>query len=258
MRHVIVLCEGYHDRAFWGAWLRKAGCEDARFYPNRETAVPVRDPNARALPRGAYAYRLGDKAFVRVEPCMGKDKILPRARDIVGDRDNYPFDRLVISCDCDLHADGTESEPAVHPMALHQAITAGGATAEATAGSEGEYGLDGSQGAVVSLVWWQAADPDTSELPKKQTLERLVCAAIREAYPPRATLVESWLRSRGDDAPAASPKAYAWLHLGGWYFDRGSYEEFFATLWHDPQVQGKLQRRLDESDAGPVLRDILA
>jgi hypothetical protein len=75
-------------------------------------------------------------------------------------------------------------------------------------------------GTRISLVRWETNDPDTPGVPTRQTLERLVCAAMAAAYPQRGPSVHNWLGSR-PDPPRPSSKEPAWSYMAGWYAELG-------------------------------------
>lgn len=102
----------------------------------------------------------------------------------------------------------------------------------------------------VSLVVWKTDDEPASGLPQKQTLERLVSAAIREAYPERAEEVHRWLRSR-TDPPEPNPKDYSWSYMAGWNSEAGC-ESFLAQIWKDELVAASLKTRLEASGAWDI------
>ncbi len=79
-------------------------------------------------------------------------------------------------------------------------------------------------------------------MPAKQTLERLVCAALCAAYPGRGATIAAWLASCGP-APAESPKDHAWSHMAGWYAEAGC-DEFYQAVWRDERVVVELEARL--------------
>jgi hypothetical protein len=79
------------------------------------------------------------------------------------------------------------------------------------------------------------------------TLEGLVCAAFRAAYPDRARAVAAWLASR-PHPPEVSPKEHAWSHMAGWYAT-GNCDDFYQGVWRDPAVATQLEARLRASGA---------
>jgi hypothetical protein len=93
-------------------------------------------------------------------------------------------------------------------------------------------------------------DPPSAGLPAQQSLERLVCAALVAAYPPRGPAVTNWLDSR-PAAPVAGPKEFAWSHMAGWYAEYGS-DAFFRKLWLDAPAVTELQTRLTACGAWRV------
>ena len=96
-----------------------------------------------------------------------------------------------------------------------------------------EFLLDGGK-TVISIVRWKASDAASPGLPAQQTLERLVCAALVEAYPQRGQAVQEWLDSRSD-GPKAGIKEFGWSYMAGWYAEYGC-EAFLGKLWNDKRV----------------------
>jgi len=98
----------------------------------------------------------------------------------------------------------------------------------------------------ISIVLWSTPDPPSSDLPQKQTLERLVCAALRDAHPERARSVAEWLAAR-PSPPAASPKSYksfSWSHMAGWSPEHGC-DDFFRLVCRTGEpAESKLRERL--------------
>jgi hypothetical protein len=123
----------------------------------------------------------------------------------------------------------------------------------ATVNPAGEIILDAGA-TTVSLIRWEATDPPAPGLPAQQTLERLVCAALNAAYPPRANSVQNWLDSR-PDPPNPDPKEHAWSYMAGWYADQ-SCEASYSSLWIDPQIVTQLESRLRSSGAWQIVESI--
>jgi hypothetical protein len=103
----------------------------------------------------------------------------------------------------------------------------------------------------VSLVRWEVAAANQPGVPARQTLERLVCAALAAAFPERGPSVQAWLDSR-PEGPAAGPKEFAWSHMAGWYAEHGC-QEFYSYLWAAESgngcVRAELEKRLRECGA---------
>ena len=178
---------------------------------------------------------------MRIVPCQGKPNVLPEAKSRLRDRAIRPLDRLVLNFDADVTA-GEPVPPGSAPAdsAVRQLLEQFGSFHQ---NEQHEFVLVGPpRETVVSVVRWEAPDPCGGGLPHQQTLERLVCAALGGAYPPRAPAVQQWLDSR-PDAPPQGPKEFAWSYMAGWYADHGC-EAFFRCLWTDGQVASELERRL--------------
>jgi len=230
----ILLCEGYYDRAFWDGWLRYLGCVEERS-----------DPWSKPVRGGQYGYRTPRDGFLRLTPCLGKDKILPWAKQRLAGRRVEPVTALFVCVDRD---DGADGSPAPEKAVSEAAVE--GLAKKLDSGYESpsprEYLIDDGATHITYLPWW-ASDPPDVQLPHQQTLERLVCAALAGVYPERARAVAAWLAGR-PDPPKPDAKDHAWSYLAGWYADHGC-EAFFKCLWDDPGVVSELRRRLEETGA---------
>lgn len=246
MSESVILCEGYHDRAFWMGWLLRLGCTDPGTPPaGRTNRVPIADPWGMTVTGGQFAYHSQSGRFVRVVPCHGKSRVIPAARIRLGQRNTRALTRLVLNVDSDLTtSSSTASSSGLKATDVLREVRAFDSSAALNA--DGEIEVDGGA-TLVSLVRWEATDPPTAGLPDQQTLERLVCAALAAAYPPRAAWVQSWLDGR-PHCPAVDPKEHAWSYMAGWFAESGC-EAFFSKMWTDPQVVSELENRLKASGA---------
>jgi hypothetical protein len=254
MSESVILCEGFHDRAFWAGWLAHLGCTDPGQRPGPATRVPILDPWGLRVTGGQYAYHSATGQFVRLVPCRGKDNILREARSRLQVRDSKTLLRLIINVDPDVPAGGPSTgatgirlqDVLQHVRMLDPA---------AALNPAGEIDVDG--GATrVSVVRWEVNDPAAAGLPDQQTLERLVCAALVAAYPVRAKPVQDWLDSR-PAPPQAGPKDHAWSYMAGWYAEFDC-EGFFTNLWKDAKIVGELESRLRTSGAWQVAQVVVA
>jgi hypothetical protein len=230
----VVLCEGFHDRAFWKGWLKHLGCIDL---PGR---APFFDPFGKPVPPGHFAFRSASGAFVRLQSCGGDKGVLARLEDRLTERVTNALHRLVVNLDTD--ADDAAGA-LVRSTGLRAAVESRVAKADPawSTTADGDLALDGGS-TLVSTIFWCADDPLTAELPAKQTLERLVCAALRTTYPARGASVASWLAARSAPPPE-SPKEHAWSHMAGWYANNGC-DDFYQAVWRDPPVAAQLEARL--------------
>jgi hypothetical protein len=248
MSEAVVLCEGFHDRAFWAGWLLTLGCTDPGLLPDG-TRRPVLDPWNKTVVKGQYGYQSVSGEFVRVQPCRGIDTVLPATRLRLGFRATQPLRRLVVCVDPDTIAASAatgirradvlnlvrEFDPAALESGPNDVLLDGGAT-------------------VVSLVRWEASDPDAPGIPAQQTLERLVCASICAAYPDRGAAIKQWLESR-PAPPPATVKEFAWSHMAGWYAMRGC-ENFYQAIWEDGATASQLEVRLRGSGAWGIAEEL--
>jgi len=236
----VILCEGFLDRSFWAGWLEHLGC------PAPVPGTAVVDPAGRQVTKGHYGYYAGTR-FVRVVPCHSRQNILPEARRRLAEREIDPLSRLVVCIDADTDAEQTTPATGLRVEDLEREIKQ--LAPDARRNTEGDIELDA--GAVrVSLVRWECNDRLGKGIPARQTLERLVCAALVAAYPERAPAVQAWLDGR-PNPPARNPKEHAWSYMAGWYADHGC-EDFFREVWRDERVVPQLESCLKASGAWRV------
>ena len=247
MSESVILCEGYHDRAFWTGWLEHLGCENLGRPRGGRERIRVVDPFGNPVTGGEFAFHSRTGKFARIVPCRGKDKVLPTAESRLKDREIKELVRLVVNVDSDVDAGESDS---VGPAVTYQAVeTLLRRFGEVEKMEQGDLLLD-SGGILVSIVRWEASDPLTSGLPNQQTLERLVCAALVAAYPRRGAAVQEWLDGR-PEATEAGPKEFAWSHMAGWYAEEAC-EAFYRAVWRESGVAGELESRLRQCGAWRV------
>jgi hypothetical protein len=251
MNESVILCEGFHDRAFWDGWLTYLGCNSDGFKPGTP-GYPASDPWGVKVRGGQFAYHSKTGHFIRVVPCHGKSKILQEARIRLTRRTTNPLLRLVINVDVDTSAAGTTSgstglrqQDVLHQV---QQIDSG-----ASLNAAGIIEVDGGA-TVATLIRWETNDPPAPGLPDQQTLERLVCAALTAAYPPRAKTVQDWLDAR-QNQPPPDPKEHAWSYMAGWYAGHGC-EDFYSNLWRDASLVHELESRLRSSGAWQIAETV--
>ena len=237
MSEAWVLCEGFYDRDFWAGWLLRLGCID----PGEQLGGPRRrvlDPWSKLVTSGHFAFHSKSAKFVRVVPCNGKSNILRYADDRLKRRVIEKLHCLVVNVDSDAEASESAARDMPTVRAVENLLTRHGRYEKE---QQGDFRLeDGTL--VAAPVCWSAGDPAVPGIPTKQTLERLVCAAILAVYPDRGPAVQNWLDSR-PAAPLAGPKEHAWSYMAGWYAEFGS-DSFFREIWRDEGVATQLESRL--------------
>jgi len=245
----VILCEGYHDRAFWSGLLEYAGCTNLA----RESGakpIKVRDPFGIPVGGGDFGFGSRSGAFVRVRPCRGP--VLGPAKTRLAERATKSLSRLVLNIDPDTDAADQDSTGGANQQTLLQL-----ARQFDPVFATSLLGCTIDQGATeICLVRWECADPPAPGIPHQQTLERLVCSAVCAAYPERATSVQHWLDNRPNVA-VAGVKEHAWSHMAGWYAIHGC-EAFYSMLWQDPLVASELRARLEASGAWAIIEAITA
>lgn len=247
MSESVIYCEGFYDRAFWAGWLEHLKCID----PGKPPAgifrrQPIRDPFGTSVVLGQYAFRTPADRFVRIVPCHGKDQIPQALRIRILERTSKSLEQVVVNFDSDLTASADTSQQD-SPGRLVQIMK--DADPASTQNAEGDWLLDGGA-TTVSIVRWQTDDAQAPGIPPKQTLERLICAALAAVYPERATAVQNWLDSRPKPL-SVTGKAFAWSHMAGWYADNGC-EDFCRRIWDEPPIAAELKSRLQHSGAWAI------
>jgi hypothetical protein len=244
MSESVILCEGYHDRAFWAGWLVHLGCTDPGERPDGGRRGRVTDPWGATVSDGQFAYRSQSGHFVRVIPCHGKSNILRAAESRLKDRIDKQLRHLVLCFDSDADASATATGDQGGILPAMKALVARHDKCQAN--RNGDYIFEDST-VVTAPVCWTVDDPRTDGLPAQQTLERLVCAALVAVYPDRGPVIQRWLDSR-PKAPIAGPKEFAWSHMAGWYAKFGC-ETFYRQVWDDNKAADELRHRLDRCGA---------
>jgi hypothetical protein len=247
MSESLVLCEGYHDRAFWAGWLRHLGCSDQGFRPGTR-GYPRPDPWGIPIRGGHFAYASLSNAFLRVVSCGGRGNILRDAEARLRDRATKALLRLVINIDPDVSAAGTGSQTGLRHQDVEHFVRQR-IDPSATVNTAGEIEIDA--GATrIALVRWEVSDPPNPALPDQQTLERLVCSAMVAAYPARGQPVADWLASR-PSPPPPNPKEHSWSYMAGWASEHGC-EFFYSNLWNDAAIVGELETQLRATGAWQI------
>jgi len=240
----VVLCEGFDDRSFWSGWLQHLGCTDptdrGKKLANDAWGRPVKG-------RGRYLFFTPAGSRVLVQPFQGSDNARKAAGEYLQGQVYRP-DRMVLNLDSDLESgSGNNARDAVRKIIEHHG-------AEVKAGSHGPFHLEGVR---VFFVIWECDDSDpTPGVPRKQTLERLVAASIRAAYPDRGPVVEQWLAAE-PRAEVTTHKNYGYSYLAKWYAEHGA-DDFFRAIWRNEAVARKLRERLEKTGAWATVASLVA
>lgn len=242
----IILCEGYHDRAFWQGWLlTHLGYVDPGARPGA-ARTDVWDPWDKKVGSGQFGFISPSGHFIRVVPCQGKQNVPSAARRYLKDRKINRVARVVLNVDSD-------SEAGIVPQtnASIAALLALAKTVEPTAQQidETHVALD-TGSTVLSSIRWETDAAETTGVPIKQTLERLVCSAMAAAYPARAQSVQSWLDAR-PDPPPPEVKEFAWAYMAGWFAEKNC-DYFYSNLWEIKPIADELVKRLTASGAWKI------
>jgi hypothetical protein len=154
--------------------------------------------------------------------------------------------RLVINLDSDAENGSREGAlEAIRQIARHYG-------AEGASGNVGPFYIDDVR---IFPVIWECADPETPGVPGKQTLERLVTAAIQASYPDRGPVVADYLAAepRVEVPPA---KSYSYSYYAKWYGNHGV-GDFFKAIWLDEAVARQLRERLETSGAWETVASLV-
>lgn len=253
MSESVILCEGFHDRAFWKGWLLHLQCTDPGAPgPGRTRRNPIFDPWNTQVTGGQFAYHSRTGRFIRVRPCGGKDNVPEAAKLRLMERTSKQLSQLVINVDADVSAGTTGTgRTGLRRHDVLQLVKTFDPSAFSNA--DGNIDLDGGA-STVALIRWEVNDPTAPGIPDQQTLERLVSAALAAAMPPRAKAVQDWLDARPTPPPPNS-KEHAWSYMAGWYAEHGC-EDFYSNLWRDPAIVRELESRLRASGAWQIAESV--
>lgn len=239
----VVLCEGFEDRDFWAGWLRHLGCTDPT---DRGKKIAQDAWGQQVKGKGRYLFRTPSGSSVIIQPFDGRNKARKTARDYLQGEVNRP-DRLVVNLDSDAENGSGESGAL---EAIRQIVRDNGG--EAASGSAGPFHLDDVW---IFPVIWECDDPQTPGVPRKQTLERLVTAAIQAAYPDRGPVVADYLAAepRFEVTPA---KSYSYSYYAKWYGNHGV-GDFFKAIWLDEAVAHQLRERLEKTGSWETVASLV-
>jgi hypothetical protein len=257
MSETIILCEGYHDRAFWGGWLEYLGCID----PGRgDPRKPVFDPEGKEVVKSQFGYRTPTESFVRLIQCQGRTRVRDEAsKRLRKESDRWKqgaseslLARLVLSIDSDLAMNelSTENDFTTQNLLSWLRELDKSAQADETSGKVLMFDCR----TAVSRLCWEVVGTVVPGVPDKQTLERLVCSAIVAAYPERGEPVQRWLDTR-PNAPPAGPKHFAWSHNAGWYAESGG-DTFYRKLWKNKDIVQHLRSHLEACGAWQIAEEL--
>lgn len=241
VKQSVILCEGYDDRSFWKGWLLSLGCSSAR----RGGSGRVIDSRGEIVAGGRYLFHTSAGSDVIVEPFHGRSKARRAVEDHLGGLDASGPDRVLLNLDSDAEV-SDDSELAWDCIR---------GIARSLGAQESDRGPFRIGGSTLLGLMWECSDSDDPELPRQQTLERLVTASIRAAHPERGPAVRTWLEAepRGE----AIGKSYGYSYLAKWYPRRGP-GDFYEAVWEDEPVRAELQNRLTESGAWGTVEALLA
>ncbi len=238
-----IICEGFHDRAFWAGWLQWLAYVDPGTTPvgGRKD---VFDPWKVKVTRGQFGLISPSGIFTRIVPVDGEANISKAARIRLEQHGSKTLANLILCAD---------APDAMSPESIHQLLC--GFDNEACRHNDSHFSLH-KDAVQVYAVNWHVPDATHDHLPDQQTLERLVCASILAAYPERGLPVRAWLDSR-PSAPPTDVKAFAWSHMAGWYSDRGC-ESFYRAVWDDPKIAEEMVNRLRATGAYDIVANLRA
>ena len=248
MTESYILCEGYHDRAFWKGLLLSLGCKSLGI-PGTTPKDPWGDP----VRGGQYAFQGHKGGFIRVVPAGSRRQLLPLARIRISQRADRPLRLLIVNSDSDQNADGT---PAHHGELAFDTLLGLARGNDSRAAKSHEHVIAFDEGEVQILAFpWRSSLPPAPGLPNQQSLERLVCGVLATVHPDRPAPVDHWLKSR-PAPPPSNPKEHAFSYLAGWYAAYGSYEGFFEALWNEPAIAQGFRTELERQGVWALLEDI--
>ncbi len=236
----VLLCEGYHDRAFWKGALTRLGFRDMPADPgvssdNWGESVKARD--------GVYRFVLPSNGRqVRLESCKNDDGVLKTASARVQFTNAKPLDVVVVVIDRDTH-EGDERRTL---QAIRDRLPSDSSADPAARRWR-------SSGVEVHAVTLGLEQPPCAGVPEQQCLERIICAALARAREPWALHVAQWLANRPDKPTGPDHKSHAWSYMAGWFADHGV-DDFLQHLWRNEYIVGELLRVLEPTGALEALQ----
>jgi hypothetical protein len=223
---VLILCEGYDDRAFWKCWLASLGAVDLFTEAGSDRTrleVYLRDSGV-AASDGDYCMRSGSNDFFVVRPCKSQKQLWKTARIALK---NEQVTSLVINCDSDLP--DTDPEPMQRRLQQFEQLR-----------SESL----GTSIALDLVVWHCDDPPGLPGIPSQQTLERLICAAVAAAMPKEwAAAVEDFLHRE----PVFGPTHKNFLQAYRAKFFAHDFDDINQAVWSRvrfPEIAQQLEERL--------------
>lgn len=228
----IVICEGYHDRAFWkGMLLHGLGCTD----PSDAGKRNVYDPWDEMVTRGRFGFLDDQKRLIVVVPSHGDTKVGRTAEEFLQKRQDKPLRRLVLNVDDDAAVGAASNAPSRRATFIDLIKKHEPNLKELQNGD-----IELRDGCIVSIVVWSSMGaPQQDGVPSHENLERLVCSALAAVDPARAGHVSSFLASAGHTAARAEAKAHAWSYMAHRWPEDGC-ERFFEHLWAGEEIRGQL------------------
>ncbi|MCU0701841.1 MAG: hypothetical protein MUC96_35500 [Myxococcaceae bacterium] len=246
MRQRVVVVEGFLDRAFVKGFIERRGCVSL----GASGQPAPKDPWGAQVKGGQYAFKTASGAFLRLVPAQGDAALLKTVRVFINDAPTRPVDVLLMIRDPDVDVGVDWRGPLAGRLdnlfGAEPTLVRHPTLANAFAGP----GLS-----IGSLACW-VADDVSPLLPGKQTLERLVVAAVDEAHPDWSAHVAQFLAGR-PSPPASSGKEAAMALMAGWFSSRLS-EGFFEAVWSDDRIAEALERRLAASDTLVALERLVS
>jgi len=234
MRFIEILCEGYHDRAFWKGILTSSRIEERRDHPRDGVRITG----------GQYGYCLANEISVIVSPCHGKTNLPSSLRTRLKTLSTKPLDHLIVNMDTDTVM--------YDPKPCHDLIRNEMNKAD---NLQIDHELLIVEGCRLHPVVWGDKGPECEGIPRQQTLERMACSAMLEAYPERGAVVSSFLTAE-PTSPVIGPKHHAWSYMAKWSADRGC-EDFYSALWEDEQIKNALIEIMTGNETWSTLEQVL-
>ena len=237
----VILVEGFHDRAFVNGLLQRLGCLPL----GASGKPPPLDPWGGKVMGGQYAFESKTKKFIRLMS-IGGGGFEKKVRTWAEESKTQPIDRLLIVPDSAL-------PPQVSPDAFIRSRrdAFGGLCEEVQYLSERSF--SSRQIPRVDVGAWSATD-DLVGLPPKQTLERLVCAAIATTHRDWFMSATAFVSGR-PSAPPPSGKEASMTLMAGWFSRWGS-DGFFEAVWQDETLARELELRLRVTETYEALEAV--
>lgn len=254
MSRIFILCEGPSDRGFWSGWLKSLGCASC-FEASGRHRKALASVWGGDLAPGDFTFSLPGsvdpkKADIQIHPCGDAEALRSNIATLLGQLRTKPLDALIVNIDSDRDA---SEDPSINSALDRVGDLIFRATGRRLQPRGAQF-IDVDLPPIEVVVWRSYSPARSVGVPEKQTLERLICAALASADSARGRSVLDFLGS--PPLGGSTPKNYAASYRAKWFAHRN--DDLVEAIWQDSAIRGQLQVQLREIGVWDVVARILA